>query len=149
MTGNNKHPIIFVLDEIDKLGGGSDIGVLEAVNLGRDYKIQVILSTQSVESLYLLAPEKQAEHITHATHAGFSALIAFHLGDVESKNLFKQLFGEIKKTTVTLPTSRYERLIEKTDIEYIVSDEALSNLKVGEFFIKIGDSFPCRLKLNV
>lgn len=147
LTGNYKQAIIFVLDEIDKLG--SDIGLLDAVNLGRQFGISCIVSTQSAESLFLSAPERQTEHYTKASYSGFGAIVAFQLGDGNTRDMIKQIFGNVKRETMIFPYSRYDKPIVKIDTEPLVSDTDFSNLDVGEFYIKIGASQPKRLKLKL
>lgn len=149
LTSRYEQPIIFVLDEIDKIGSGTEIGLLEAVNLGREYRTQVILSTQSSETLFLLAKMAETEHVTRATHAGFGVKIAFNVGDASSKDFFKKAFGEVERKTTILPMSRYEKSVSKIEYEPAVSDEELSSLSVGEFYISMGSMLPRKLRLIV
>lgn len=105
--------MLFVLDEIDKVEG--DFGLTQAVTLGRQFGLQAIVSSQSIESLYAIAPELYGEHLTNAALSGFSVTAAFHPGDPHTIETLQTLYGKRPKQTVVMLFSRYERPIISTE----------------------------------
>lgn len=76
MTRDFNENMIMVLDEIDKIG--YDFGLIEAITLGREFKLQTLVSTQSLNSLYALSPEKHGEKLIDAALSGFPMTVTFH-----------------------------------------------------------------------
>lgn len=131
--------VLMVLDEVTSLG--TDFGLLEAATVGRGNKLQIILSTQSIEKLYCIAPEINGEHSTMASLAGFPTNVIFQLGESKSIEAVRQLFGSQK----TLPMSRYaSQENQKVDM---VSEQELAQLGVGECYVKIEGTLPQKIKL--
>ena len=145
VSTNVTAPMLWVLDEIDKLGEGADIGLYEVCTLGRQFHISVILSTQSLESLYRVATSENREHTANGTIAGFQYIAAFHPGDVYNISILQALFGSQRKQILTMPLSRYGDPIYTTVMEPIVSDADLGSLKTGECYIKIQAHHPERV----
>lgn len=130
-----KNPVLMVLDEADKIDG--NFGITKAATLGRGYGLQVIVSTQSLESLYALSPEKNREHTTNALLAGFPVFIAFHGGDPNTITTLQTLFGSHRREITTMGTSRYASPVTKSELEPIVTDTDFASLATGEAFVKI------------
>lgn len=128
-------PILMVLDEADKIGG--DFGATKAATLSRGYGLQLIISTQSLESLFALSPEKNREHTTNALLSGFPVIISFHGGDPNTITTLQTLFGTQRKEVTTLGISRYASPVTKSEREPIVTDTDFASLAVGEAFVKI------------
>ena len=140
--------ILMVLDEITELE--HDFGLMQGVTLGRENKLQIIVSTQSIEKLYLLAPNlsgSKSEHYTNAMLAGFPVLISFQLGDPNTIKTFQTFYGNKEKYKMVMPISRYSTIETKIETEPIVRDEDFASLKRGECYIKIGDAEPERVRL--
>lgn len=82
-TAGASDPILMVMDELDKMADGgktADWGLFQAANLGREYGLQILLTTQSVSNLYGLSTDFN-EHITTGGLAGFPYLVSFRPGD--------------------------------------------------------------------
>lgn len=65
-------PMLWCMDEADKLsdsGKAADFGIFQAATLGREYGLQILLTTQSIENLYGLAPGFN-EHIAKGGLSG-------------------------------------------------------------------------------
>ena len=142
--------VLMVLDEITELE--HDFGLMQGVTLGRENKLQIIVSTQSIEKLYLLAPNlngSKSEHYTNAMLAGFPVLISFQLGDPNTIKTFQTFYGNKEKYKMIMPISRYSMPEIKLETEPIVPDEDFASLKRGECYIKIGDAEPERVQLLV
>ena len=136
-------PILMVLDEIDKMADGgkpADFGLFQAANLGREYRLQILLTTQSIENLYGLAPAFN-EHVTMGGMAGFPNIISFRLGDSSTIALLQSLYGSEYREHLVLPVSRYADPVVKCEKEPIVTDAEFASLNTGECVVKIG---PCR-----
>lgn len=137
--------MLWVLDEIDKIE--ADIHLTQVVTLGRQFGLQTIVSTQSLESLFAIAPEFQGDHLTKASFAGFGMTVAFHPADPFTTQTLQGLYGKRIKQTVTLPLSRYDTPKIDTQWQPIVDDQDFANLGIGECFIKLYASDPVRCKI--
>ncbi len=139
--------MIWILDEIDKIG--YNFGLSEAATLGRQFGLQIIVSTQSLESLYAIAPELHGEHITNASLSGFPMIVAFHPGDPHTIETLQKLYGECMKQTIAMPFSRYDSPTVKTEMRPIVENDEFVSLEIGECYIKIGSQKPERVKILI
>ena len=140
--------MLWVLDEIDKIGG-YDFGLIEAVTLGRQYNLQVIVSTQSLNSLYAIAPEKYGKECMNGALAGFPMTVTFHPGDPHTIETLQELYGKEVIGTVTMPLSRYDKPMMITEQRYIVEDSDFASLDTGECYIKYRSEKPERVKIIV
>ncbi len=147
LTSEFTGKMVWVLDEIDKIG--YDFGLTQAATLGRQFGLQVIISTQSLESLYAIAPELHAEHLTHALLSGFPVTAAFHPGDPHTIETLQKLYGECMKQTMSMPLSRYDSPIIKTEMRPVVENSDFASLGIGECYIKIGSERPERVKIMI
>ena len=145
LTSSFPGKMILVLDEVDKVG--YDFGLTQAVTLGRGFNLQIILSTQSLESLYAIAPEHYGNHLTNASLAGYAATVAFHPGDTHTIETLQTLYGKRRKQTIAFPLSRYDRPTVTTEIRPFVEDSDFASLGVGECYIKIKSDVPARVKI--
>lgn len=145
LTSGFRGKMLWVLDEIDKVE--HDFGLTQAVTLGQQFGLQVLVSTQSLESLYAVAPEFHGEHLTRAALAGFPVTAAFHPGDPHTIETLQKLYGKCRKQTLIMPLSRYEPPVVTTEQEYMVEDSDFASLGVGECYIKVRSSQPERLKI--
>lgn len=132
--------MMWVLDEIDKIE--SDISLPVVATLCRQYGLQLVVSTQSLESLFALTPDARGEHLTSASLAGFSTHVVFHPGDRTTIETVQALFGSEPRRTVTRPASRYDRPTAVTEYRPVVEDFELASLGVGECYIKQGSERP-------
>lgn len=139
--------MLWVLDEIDKVEG--DFGLTQAVTLGRQFGLQVIVSTQSMESLYAIAPDLHGEHLTNAALSGFSVTAAFHPGDPRTIEILQALYGKRARQTVTMPLSRYDKPIVSTEQRPMVEDGDFASLETGECYIKIRSARPERVRILI
>lgn len=137
--------VLLILDEIAELE--HDFGLMQAVTLGRANQLQVILCTQSIEKLYCIAPDKNTEHIVNASLAGFTTIISFMPGDSQTIEILQKLFGNKIKQILTMPLSRYDQPIIKTEREPTISYEDFASLEMGECYIKIKDIEPKRVTI--
>lgn len=144
-----KEPMLWCMDEADKLSDGgkaADFGLFQAATLGREYGLQILLTTQSVENLYGLAPDFN-EHITRGGLAGFPVVLSFRSGDSTTISTLQTLFGLRRHDITTMPLSRYDHPTVKSECECIVSEEDLVSLKTGEAYIKIKSSVPQKVSI--
>lgn len=144
-TVDRSKKFLLVLDEAGVLE--TDFGLLQGATLGRGNGLQIILSSQSIEKLYCIAPALNAEHITNASLSGFPTIISFSPGDAETINKLQQIFGNKRKQIISMPISRYSQPTNEIITEPIVTAEELSNLDVGECFVKIRNAEPERVKI--
>lgn len=141
--------MLWVLDEADKLADGgksADFGLFQAATLGRGYNLQILLTTQSYQSLFGLAPQFN-EHITEGGLAGFPVVVSFRPGDPKTITTLQTLFGSKRKIITTMPASRYERPIVKSEMEPLVSEADFASLDTGECYIKIKSEEPFRVSI--
>lgn len=137
--------MIWVLDEIDKIE--HDFGLTQAVTLGQQFGLQVLVSTQSLESLYAVAPELHGEHLSRAALAGFPVTVTFHPGDPYTIETLQKLYGERRKMIMDMPLSRYERPAVHSEMRPLVEDRDFASLGVGECYVKIRSENPTRVKI--
>lgn len=145
MTSCHTGRMLWVLDEIDKIEG--DFGLTQAVTLGRQFGLQSVISTQSLESLYAIAPDFHGEHLTNAAMSGLGMYAAFHPGDAHTIQTLQTLFGKEQKQTLTMPLSRYDRPTITMEVRPIVEDSDFASLDVGECYVKIKSARPERVRI--
>lgn len=147
-TSDVKSPVLFCLDEVDKLADGgrpADFGLFQAATLGRECGLQILLTTQSMENLYGLAPDFNS-HVTEGGMAGFSVILSFRPGDSATVRNLQTLFGSGYREHLVLPASRYDHTSIKYERESVVSDEDFAGLGTGECYVKIGSCQPQKVK---
>lgn len=150
-TSNIKAPILFCLDEIDKMSDGgkpADFGLFQAATLGREYGLQILLTTQSIENLYGCAPEFNS-HITRGGMAGFPIVLSFRPGDSETIETLQTLYGSKYIEHIEIPMSRCECVRKRYNWEPIVSDTDFAELGTGECYIKIKDCLPQKVQFYI
>lgn len=139
LSSTIKEPMLWCMDEADKLADGgkaADFGLFQAATLGREYGLQILLTTQSVENLYGLAPGFN-EHIAKGGLSGFPVLISFRPGDATTISTLQTLFGSRRHGITTMPLSRYDHPTVKSELEPVVSEADFAQLDTGEAYIKI------------
>ncbi len=136
---------LMVLDEIDKIG--HDFGLLTGVNLGREFGLQILVSTQSMESLFAIAPDLQSEHLTKAALSGFATTVTFHPGDPYTIETLQMLYGQERRQILAMPMSRYDKPVVSTEMRPIVEDADFAGLDIGECYIKIRNARPVKVKI--
>lgn len=139
--------MVWVLDEIDKIE--HDFGLTQAVTLGRQFGLQVLVSTQSLESLYAVAPELHGEHLTNAALSGFGITVAFHPGDPHTIETLQTLYGQCEKQDIVLPLSRYDSMTVTTAMRPMVEDSDFASLRRGECYVKIFSEPPRRVRIVI
>ena len=144
-------PILMVLDELDKMADSrktADWGLFQAANLGREYALQILLTTQSIENLYALSADFN-EHITIGGLAGFPYLLSFRPGDPSTISTLQTLYGSEYKERLVLPASRYADPIVKSEWEPIVTDTEFASLGTGDCIVKIMSHSPQRVHIGL
>ncbi|MGN0362502.1 MAG: type IV secretory system conjugative DNA transfer family protein [Bilifractor sp.] len=144
-AGSREGHLLLVLDEIQNLQ--KDFGLLTAATLGNGLGLQVILSVQSIEQLYAIAPELNREHTAKGAFAGFSELAIFHPGDETTWKFAQTICGKKRTMILTMPFSRYDHPTTQTELVPCISDQDLSGLEPCWFYLKIRGSEPVKLKL--
>lgn len=142
-------PMLWCMDEADKLsdsGKAADFGIFQAATLGREYGLQILLTTQSIENLYGLAPGFN-EHIAKGGLSGFPVLISFRPGDATTISTLQILFGSRRHEITTMPLSRYDHPTVKSEIEPVVSEADFAQLDTGEAYIKIKSAHPQKVSI--
>ena len=143
-------PILMVMDEVDKMSEGgkaADWGLYQAANLGREAGLQILLTTQSLENLYGLAPDFNS-HMTLGGLAGFPYMICFRPGDPATITSLQTLYGSEYKRHVTRPASRYGEPMVKADWMPIVSDADFASLETGSCIVKVLSHRPQIVYIN-
>ena len=149
LSSTIKEPMLWCMDEADKLADGgkaADFGLFQAATLGREYGLQILLTTQSVENLYGLAPGFN-EHIAKGGLSGFPVLISFRPGDATTISTLQTLFGSKRHDITTMPLSRYDHPAVKSEIEPVVSEADFAQLDTGEAYIKIKSTHPQKVSI--
>lgn len=149
LSSTIKEPMLWCMDEADKLADGgkvADFGLFQAATLGREYGLQLLLTTQSVENLYGLAPGFN-EHIAKGGLAGFPVLLSFRPGDATTISTLQTLFGSRRREITTMPLSRYDHPIVKSEIEPVVTEADFAQLDTGEAYIKIKSAPPQKISI--
>ena len=149
LSSTIKEPIHLCMDEVDKLADGgkaADFGLFQAATLGREFALSIHLSTQSIENLYGLAPDFN-EHIARGGLSGFPVLLAFRPGDATTISTLQTLFGSRRHEITTMPLSRYDHPIVKSEIEPVVMEADFAQLDTGEAYIKIKSAPPQKVSI--
>lgn len=143
-------PMLWVMDEIDKLadhGKAADFGLFQAATLGREFGLQLLVTTQSIENLFGLAPAFN-DHITTGGIAGFPMVLAFRPGDPSTIQTLQTLFGSEHKEHIVMPVSRYAAPDVKYELEPVVTDLDFSLLDTGECYVKILSFPPQKVRVH-
>lgn len=143
-------PVLEVFDEIDKMadaGKPADFGLFQAANLGRECGLQILLTTQSIENLYGLAPNFN-EHITDGGLAGFPYLVCFRPGDPKTIQTMQTLYGSEYREHIVFSPSRYAEPVTHLMLEPIVNDAEFAALKTGDCIVKIMSTRPTKVHIN-
>lgn len=149
LSSTIKEPMLWVMDEADKLSDGgksADFGLFQVATLGREYGLQILLTTQSVENLYGLAPGFN-EHIARGGLSGFPVVLSFRPGDATTISTLQTLFGSRRRDITTMPLSRYDHPVVKSELEPIVSEADFAELDTGEAYIKIKSATPQKVSI--
>lgn len=144
-------PMLWCMDEADKLsdsGKAADFGLFQAATLGREHALQILLTTQSIENLYGLAPGFN-EHIARGGLSGFPVLLSFRPGDATTISTLQTLFGSRRHDITTMPLSRYDHPTVKSEIEPVVSEADFAQLDTGEAYIKIKSARPQKVSITL
>ncbi len=139
LSSTIREPMLWCMDEADKLADGgksASFGLYQAATLGREYGLQILLTTQSIENLFGLAPGFN-EHISRGGLAGFPVVLSFRPGDPTTLSTLQTLYGTERRENTTMPLSRYDHPVVKSELEPIVSEADFAALKVGEAYVKI------------
>lgn len=147
LVSSHHEKMLMVLDEIDKVG--YDFGLIEASTLGRQFQLQVIISTQSLNSLYALAPVKHGKELIDSSLSGFPMMVVFHPGDPHTIETYQKLFGKKSKQILCMPLSRYDKPSIINEENPIVEDEDFASLDVGECYVKYRSFDPERVKIII
>lgn len=149
LSSTIKEPMLWCMDEADKLADGgkaADFGLFQAATLGREYGLQILLTTQSIENLYGLAPGFN-EHIAKGGLSGFPVLLSFRPGDTTTISTLQTLFGTRRHDITTMPLSRYDHPTVKSELESVVSEADFAQLDAGEAYIKIKSAPPQKVSI--
>lgn len=150
-TAGASAPILMVLDEIDKMADGgktADWGLFQAANLGREYGLQILLTTQSVQNLYGLSTDFN-EHITTGGLAGFPYLVSFRPGDPATISTLQTLYGSDYREHIVFPASRYAEPTVRCEMEPLVTEAEFASLGTGDCIVKILSHRPQRVHINL
>lgn len=140
-------PMLWVFDEIDKLadqGKSADFGLFQAATLGREFGLQILLTTQSLENLFALSA-KFNEHTTVGGIAGFPIILSFRAGDPTTIQALQRLFGSDHRQHIVLPLSRHAPIEVKYELEPKVTDSEFASLETGACYVKIQSCPPRRV----
>ena len=150
-TAGTSAPILMVLDELDKMTDGgktADWGLFQAANLGREYGLQILLTTQSVSNLYGLSTDFN-EHITSGGLAGFPYLVSFRPGDPETISTLQTLYGSDYREHIIFPASRYGEPTVRCEMEPLVTEAEFASLETGDCIVKILSHRPQRVHIDL
>ena len=150
-AGGSAPPLLMVLDEIDKMadsGKSADWGLFQAANLGREYGLQILLTTQSIENLYGLSNGFN-EHTTMGGLAGFPYLVSFRPGDPKTIATLQTLYGSEYKEHIVLPPSRYADPVVTCEWEPIVTEAEFASLNTGDCIVKIMSHRPVKVHIHL
>lgn len=150
-TAGTSAPILMVLDELDKMTDGgktADWGLFQAANLGREYGLQILLTTQSVSNLYGLSTDFN-EHITTGGLAGFPYLVSFRPGDPETISTLQTLYGSDYREHIIFPASRYGEPTVRCEMEPLVTEAEFASLETGDCIVKILSHRPQRVHIDL
>ncbi len=142
--------LLMVLDEVDKTRA-REFPLAKLATLGRDVngkRTQILLSTQSFESLFAVAEEGN-EHDIRSLLAGFPIIANFNPGmDATTRDLLKAAYGNHIVQKIITPLSRYDRPIVEMKEEPYVKDQDFASLGIGEMYIKVEAERPYRVKIR-
>ncbi|MGN9154670.1 hypothetical protein ACTM9K_13635 [Bariatricus sp. HCP3S3_E12] len=142
--------LLMVLDEVDKTRV-KNFPLSTLAELGRDVsgkRTQLILSTQSFESLYAVA-EDGNEHDIRSLLAAFPVSVSFNPGmDATTRDILKAAFGNHLIQKITTPISRYDSPRVEVTEKPFVNEYEFSSLSTGQCYIKVKSERPYRVQIR-
>ena len=87
------------------------------------------------------------EHIAKGGLAGFPVVLSFRPGDATTISTLQTLFGTKRNDITTMPLSRYDHPVVKSELEPVVSEADFASLKTGEAYIKIKSCAPQKISI--
>lgn len=135
--------VFLILDEAAILK--HDFDLANALNIGGGLGLRTILACQSTAQFLNLVPE-QKEYLVDALMAGFASTITFRLNDAKSLEQIQRHMGQGNYAYCNFPMSRYDKPSISIQKESAVLPEHLTNLNVGEAYVKLKNSSPIKVK---
>lgn len=142
-SSNPNKKVFLILDEAPIIGHEFDL--INALHVGGGLGLRTILACQSTAQLINLVPE-HIEYLASALYGGFTTTIAFRLSDSVSLEQIQKQMGERIYSYYNFGLSRYEHSAVTIQKESVVLSEQLTNLKIGEAYVKMKHNSPVKVK---
>lgn len=135
ISGATLPPVLFALDEFGNLGRLSQ--VLSALNMSRDYSIQLFLFLQNLAQLKASYPKDWTSFFS-----GAGAITTFHTGDTETQEELSKLYGNREEY---IPTETSNGISNTPHAIPLIRPEDISRLGRGETINLID---PCKMPVQ-
>ena len=117
----------------------------DGVNFGRSLGAKFFVGIQNIDQVMAAYGEYTGRSIL----AGFGTTFAFRVNDVGSREYIKNLFGRNIKQQSYMSKVQNRGIAEQLREGYVVEDDDINNLPVGEAIVSAPSGEPFRFKFNL
>lgn len=139
---SNEGNVYFFIDEFRLLPQLAHID--DGVNFGRSLGAKFFVGIQNIDQI----AAAYGDHLAHSILSGFGTTVAFRVNDAQSREYIKGLFGRNIKLQTYLSAVQNRGVSEQIREGYVVEDENITNLPVGQAIIGALDCQPFRFQFK-
>lgn len=139
----NEGNVYFFIDEFRLVPHLEHID--DGVNFGRSLGAKFVLGIQNVDQIFSAYGENKARSIL----SGFGTIFAFRVNDSNSREYIKNLFGKNIKQQTYMSQIQNRGISEQTREGFVVEDNDITNLKIGQAIVGTPQGEPFKFKFNL
>lgn len=140
---SNEGNVYFFIDEFRLLPHLEHID--DGVNFGRSLGAKFFVGIQNIDQI----AAAYGQNMAHSILSGFGTTIAFRVNDAESREYIKNLFGRNIKLQTYVSAIQNRGVAEQIREGYVVEDEDITNLPVGQAIIGAPGCQPFRFQFRL
>lgn len=140
---SNEGNVYFFIDEFRLVPHLEHID--DGVNFGRSLGAKFFVGIQNIDQVMAAYGEYTGRSIL----SGFGTTFAFRVNDVGSREYIKNLFGRNIKQQSYMSKVQNRGIAEQLREGYVVEDDDINNLPVGEAIVSAPSGEPFRFKFNL
>lgn len=139
---SNEGSVYFFIDEFRLLPHLEHID--DGVNFGRSLGAKFFVGIQNIDQI----AAAYGQNLAHSILSGFGTTLAFRVNDAGSREYIKNLFGRNIKLQTYLSAIQNRGVSEQIREGYVVEDEDITNLPVGQAIIGAPGCQPFRFQFK-
>ena len=139
---SNEGNVYFFIDEFRLLPNLDHID--NGVNFGRSLGAKFFVGIQNVDQIAAI----YGDHLAKSILSGFGTTMAFRVNDAGSREHIKNLFGQNVKKQTYLSAVQNRGVVENIKDGFVVEDEDITNLPIGQAIIGAPGAEPFRFQFK-